>query len=136
MKTPVKKNSLYICGPMSGFKNFNYESFMYAESVLQKMGFDAVNPARYDILNERHEWKWYLLRDIKLMIKSKVNGLVLLKGFQHSKGAAVEIFIAKVVLGIPLYKLIKIKGKASLQLYNPKNIMWKLTKDETMEMDI
>jgi hypothetical protein len=40
---------VYIAGPMTGHRNYNFEEFFSAEARLLAYGMDPVNPARHDI---------------------------------------------------------------------------------------
>lgn len=94
---------LYIAGPMTGLPNLNYDAFNDASYKLSKMGHEVYNPATtfngayldlpYDI---------WLREAIRLV--SMVNGMVLLSGWDMSKGALTEIHIG-LSLGMPFYAL-------------------------------
>lgn len=120
------KQILYISGPMTGMPGLNHKAFNRVEKRLCKLGFGVVNPAALDKGKLGLPWKECLARDVGAMLSTKnLSGIVLLKGYKQSRGAAVEIFIATTVLQIPLYRLTK-KGK--LKLYNPKKYLWSAIK--------
>lgn len=106
---------LYIAGPMTGLPQFNYPAFFAAEEELLKMGHIPLNPARNDgeTLNDAvasagtpsnptHTWEWYLRRDIPHAVSA--DGIVVLPGWQQSRGATLEMHIAT-ALGMPVYIL-------------------------------
>ena len=101
---------LYIAGPMSSIKDLNYPEFNRVSRELSRMGHEVYNPATafngayidlpYDI---------WLREAVRLV--SMVNGMVLLSGWDRSKGALTEIHIG-LSLGMPFYS--HVVGKASL----------------------
>ena len=81
----------YISGAMSGIEEHNYPTFFNAEKQLHKLGYEAINPARLGFV-KGWEWGDYMKRDIVSMMDA--DGLVLLKGWENSKGANLEVDIA------------------------------------------
>jgi len=45
----VRVNKIYIAGPMSSIKDFNFPAFFAAEHDLKRRGWRVFNPARKDI---------------------------------------------------------------------------------------
>ena len=41
---------IYIAGPMTGIRNYNFPAFFRAADSLRRNGFDSINPAQLDIL--------------------------------------------------------------------------------------
>lgn len=106
---------LYIAGPMSGLPDFNYPAFFAAEAALEALGHTPLNPAKNDGQtveeaiassgtneNPAHPWEYYLRRDIPKVVSA--DALVMLPGWQKSRGANLEVHIAT-SLGMPLYIL-------------------------------
>lgn len=106
---------LYIAGPMTGLPNFNYPAFFAAEEQIAALGHEPLNPARTDgptvedavansgtAENPAHPWEYYLRRDIPKV--TSADALVVLPGWQDSRGANLEVHIAT-QLGMPLYIL-------------------------------
>lgn len=106
---------LYIAGPMTGLPQFNYPAFFEAEEQLKKLGHVPLNPARNDgetlaeavqeagtIDKPAHSWEWYLRRDIPHAVSA--DGIVVLPGWQKSRGANLEMHIAT-ALGMPVFIL-------------------------------
>ncbi len=93
---------LYLSGPMSGEYLYNFETFNRAASQLRTAGYKVINPAEYGA-EDGKGWADYLLRDITVLIK-KAQGIVLLKDWEKSKGAKLEVEIAKALL-LPRYQL-------------------------------
>lgn len=86
---------LYVCGPMTGFENFNYEMFNIAAADLRASGYEVENPADLEAENTSgapQAWSWYMRRAItKLML---CNGMALLDGWENSRGAVIEVNLA------------------------------------------
>lgn len=106
---------LYIAGPMTGLPDFNYPAFFEAEEMIRALGHTPLNPGRNDGKtvedavkfagdpdNPAHPWEYYLRRDIPKVVSA--DGLVMLPGWQNSRGANLEVHIAT-SLSMPLYIL-------------------------------
>jgi Domain of unknown function (DUF4406) len=78
---------LYIAGPMSGIKEYNYPAFMQAEKELQAKGFETENPAT-DGQVEGWIWTDYMRRGLVQLLKCE--GVALLPEWYLSKGATIE----------------------------------------------
>lgn len=95
---------IYISGPMSGIPNNNYDAFFNAEKKLKKK-YKVINPAELDKADPkayRMKYKDYLQRDLLYIFQFEPDALYLLKGWEKSLGAQVEL---------ALFKAIKPKGK-------------------------
>lgn len=114
---------LYLAGPMTGIPQFNLPAFDEAASnlriVLGGDGVDVVSPAEIDdpatraaslassdgllvdgLLNDE-TWGDFLSRDVKL-VADEVDAIMVLPGWEKSKGARLEVFVARSV-GKPVY---------------------------------
>ncbi len=96
------KEPIYLSGPMTGIKDFNKSEFEKIENLLRKKGYTKIyNPVKIGEnlskkTNKKLEeisYEKFILEDIKKLKKSKT--IVMLKGWQRSKGANIEIVIAK-----------------------------------------
>lgn len=108
---------LYVAGPMSGRPQFNYPAFDAMAEVLRDDGWIVQSPAEMDdpkvrqaamecetgdfaefyaklgvAGHERETWGDFLSRDVKL-IADDVDGIVLLDGWETSRGARLEAFV-------------------------------------------
>ena len=98
---------LYISGPMTGIREFNYPAFMEAERQLSKVGYEGIlNPAR---INETHNkegiernWTWYMRH--ALIMVCEADGIALLEGWENSRGAKIEVEVAT-ALTLPVFPL-------------------------------
>ena len=112
---------LYIAGPMSGYPQFNYPAFHAAAEALGALGYEYVSPAELDseelqklamqskdgsfkdIECANETWGDMLARDVKL-VADIVDGVCLLPGWEQSRGARLEAFVAA-SMQKPVYRL-------------------------------
>lgn len=82
----------YIAGPMSGLPNANYPAFNAAAHQLRGRGWKVENPAE----NPEPECKsWLGYMRMSLVQISRVDAVVLLPGWEGSRGARIEWQIAE-----------------------------------------
>lgn len=84
---------VYIAGPMTGLPDFNYPAFFKAAVDLRTAGHFPINPARADGREGCRDWLDYMrasLRDI-----ADCDGIATLHGWGESRGAALEVHIAR-----------------------------------------
>lgn len=83
----------YISGPMTGMPDLNFPAFHRAAASLRASGYTVVNPAELDEQDTVElTWEQYMRRDIKAL--TDCTHIALLPGWENSKGAKVERFIA------------------------------------------
>lgn len=90
-RTDVK--TLYIAGPMTGLPEYNYPAFFKAAERLTENGYAVLNPARPQGREGCESWLDYMrasLRDI-----ADCDGIATLTGWSDSKGACVEVEVAR-----------------------------------------
>jgi hypothetical protein len=92
---------LYVAGPMTGLPDFNFPAFHAAAAKLRALGFDVENPAE-NTEPPCKSWLGYMRKAVVQV--SKVDGLILLPGWEQSKGARVEFNLA-VGLGLSVMTL-------------------------------
>lgn len=83
----------YVSGPMTGYKNKNFPAFMKASIQLRAKGLRIINPAELDIGEPEKTWEKCLQRDIRELMKC--NCVATLPGWKKSRGALLEVYIAK-----------------------------------------
>jgi len=90
----LKAPAIYISGPMTGLPNLNMEAFNNAEDKLRKAGWsDIRNPARLAVNEyENLPRSLYLRADLRQLLDCQA--VLLLRGWQQSKGARLEALIA------------------------------------------
>ena len=83
---------IYISGPMSGHENSNFPAFNEAARKFRNLGFPVLNPADFGD-DPKHTWQDCLKRDIATMCHA--DAIVLLDGWDQSKGANLELAVAE-----------------------------------------
>lgn len=97
--------STYISGPMSGYPDFNRGAFGDAEADIRWAKgehWPIDNPATLN-LGPSATWHDYMRRHIAT-ISTRVSEMVVLPGWEVSRGARLEVDIAH-ALGIPVMPL-------------------------------
>lgn len=87
-----RKVRLYVAGRMTGLPELNFPAF-HAEAVrLRALGYEVVNPAE---INEDPSagWAECMRRDIAQLVFC--DGVVTLPGWELSRGASLEVSIAR-----------------------------------------
>ena len=93
---------LYLSGPITSIENNNIKVFAKAAGELREAGFDIVNPLELPpLLEPKKVWKEYMRLDLIEML-THCHGVVVLDGWEQSKGARGEIIVAK-MLGWPVF---------------------------------
>lgn len=88
----------YIAGPMTGLPDLNYPAFFTAQECLEAKGLTVENPAINDFPNGT--WEDYMRASLMQVLKCKK--LFMLKGWENSKGAVFELFLAR-TLGMEVH---------------------------------
>jgi len=78
---------------MTGYKDKNFPAFIKATALLRRSGYRVVNPAELDETVPKTTWEECLRRDIRAMMAC--NGVATLRGWKKSRGANLEVYIAK-----------------------------------------
>lgn len=98
--------TLYVAGPMSGLPDFNYPTFNAAASMLRGLGYDVLNPVDAEKDNptpgQQQPWDWYMRKALRMVLEA--DGLAMLPGSHHSRGARLERRVAE-DLGLPCLPL-------------------------------
>lgn len=84
---------LYISGPMSGMPELNYPAFNAAAEHLRERGYAVVNPAEVQSTKPEMAWGDWMRADIAALLNCDT--IYLLKGWEQSKGASLEYYIAE-----------------------------------------
>lgn len=105
----MRKQVIYLSGPMSGIKDKNKFMFNKASMALRKMGYTVVSPVELDDLDVVHRtWNEYMMRDIPYVFKCDF--VVLLPDWFKSRGTLLEIINAATV-GKPIFTLAEILSR-------------------------
>ncbi len=102
---PEHPPTVYVSGPMTGKPDYNFNAFHVVTDGLREQGFLVVSPAELDEQEKGGvpdppasgedygpEYISYLSRDVEHVVG--VDGLVMLPGWQESRGARFEAMIA------------------------------------------
>ncbi|MFV8317165.1 DUF4406 domain-containing protein [Mycobacterium sp. 23] len=84
---------IYIAGPMSGLPNHNYPEFHLVAEALRKEGREVLSPHEIDGGSTDRGWVWYMREALKMLLSC--DEIVLLDGWQHSRGAQIERGLAE-----------------------------------------
>ena len=83
--------TVYISGPMTGLPDLNFPAFHAAARQLRDLGYTVRNPA--EVGEEPGKtWEDYMRKDIRLLCECDT--ILLLPGWENSKGAHLELHIA------------------------------------------
>jgi len=88
---------VYLAGPMRGIPDHNKAAFAQAAERWRLAGHTVFNPASLKPGLTRRD---YMIQDIKNLLKSEA--VVVLRGWEDSEGASLEVAIAQ-CLDIPIY---------------------------------
>jgi hypothetical protein len=80
---------LYLAGPMSGVKDFNFPAFHEAAKRLRAEGYEVLNPAENP---EQPSWAGYMRQAIAQLVTA--DAIAMLPGWERSRGARREHSIA------------------------------------------
>jgi len=88
----MKKQTIYIAGPMTGLPDLNFPTFHTEAARLRSLGHEVINPA--EINPDKHlTWLECMRTDIAVLVFC--DAVQLLPGWQGSKGATLEHHIAE-----------------------------------------
>jgi len=91
---------IYLSGPMTGIKDYNYPAFELAAQRLRKAGYDIVSPR--EITPETHLAREIYMRH-DLIAVCQCDAIALLDGWEKSDGCKHEIIVGK-ACGLKFYK--------------------------------
>lgn len=105
---------VYLAGPMSGKPDYNVFEFRSVTDQLREAGYDVVSPIELDEadgldFNEdlpaatEELWLSCLARDFYAIVNDGVQGLIMLEGWEESRGAFLELALAR-ALGLPVLR--------------------------------
>lgn len=83
---------VYISGPMTGYPEFNFPAFRAAAARLRADGHEVEDPSAKGVIAG---WAWadYLRHDLRVL--SDCEAIYTLEGWEQSKGARLEMHVAK-----------------------------------------
>ncbi len=101
MKTNLHEMKIYVVGPMSGIPDYNYPAFKLATHNLRVFGYIVECPTEH---NEPLDNNWLLFMRLALFKLLRCDAIVLLDGWEQSKGASIEKRLAE-DLGYKIYQM-------------------------------
>lgn len=94
---------IYVSGPMTGLPKHNFPAFSRATKALRKVGYKVISPAELDKKNQKPmTWEQCLRRDLIQVVRC--DAIATLPGWQDSRGANLEIHVAK-KLSMPVHSV-------------------------------
>lgn len=97
----MEKETVYISGPITNRPILAArEAFSQKAGHLRSCGFDVVNPMEIDHSGDT-QWSEYLRRDLIEML-THCDAIAPLHGWRRSKGARLEMYVAK-SLGLKIF---------------------------------
>ncbi len=103
---------LYLAGPMAGQVEYNFPLFNRVAQLLRGRGYEVFNPAENKDGDTRQPRSFYMRLDIPALLKSEA--VVLLPGWEGSRGANLEVWIA-IDLDLPIYRCSEADGTVELK---------------------
>ena len=94
------KEAYYLSGPMGGIINYNHALFNTVAAQLRGDGYAVLNPAENDGGSMDKSREFYLRLD--LVNLSQAQGMILLPGWESSKGCWMEVAVAQ-ELEVPIF---------------------------------
>ena len=92
---------IYIAGPMTGLPEFNYPAFRRASLRLRELGFQVLDPSELFPENPgSHPWQYYMRGSLRGLLQC--DAILLLNGWDHSRGARLEHSVAQ-TLEMPIF---------------------------------
>jgi hypothetical protein len=107
---------------MTHIPQFNFPAFDQLAAMLRSYGYEVVSPAELDDPVDRaaalaspdgsalsygqgvkKTWGAFLARDVKLLVDDGIDAVVVLPGWEKSRGARLETFVANALCGLPVY---------------------------------
>lgn len=100
--------TVFISGPMTGLPDYNYQEFFRVEKLLRDAGYSVINPASNGV-RDGWEWRDYMTQSLMMLLTRDVDAVVTLDGWKRSKGASLEVYVAR-ALGmdvVPAHELLR-----------------------------
>lgn len=112
---------------MSSYPEHNFPAFREAAKILRSLGHEVTSPVEMDesegfdsatapdVTPGSQEWAAFLSRDVRVVASEDIEAVVVLDGWEKSRGAALEVHVAR-ELGKPVYRIALSSGLDMTQL--------------------
>ena len=96
----------YLSGQMSGIDGYNFPEFHRNTEMLRETGWHIFNPAEFDgvadpkFTDEDLRWRYFLTRDVRILMDLNLTHILFLPGWQKSRGARLEAIIGMELMGL------------------------------------
>lgn len=88
----TKRQKVYIAGPITGLDWKEVKAkFGNAQRILEECGYEVENPCDHQI--ENGTWESYMKQGLHAMLDC--DGVLALEGWEHSRGAQIEVRLAR-----------------------------------------
>ena len=89
----TKLPRVYLAGPMTGYKDHNFQAFKDHTKWLRNHGYDVVSPEELENkeTGDRKSWEYYLTRDLRELLTC--GSIAVLPGWEKSRGATLEVYV-------------------------------------------
>jgi hypothetical protein len=104
---------VYVSGPMTGYADHNYPAFNAVTAILRNAGLVVVNPA--EINAPGVPYALCLRKDLRQLLDCE--NIVLLAGWSQSRGANMELAVAKII-GCRVFEWNTYSTYGALTLFN------------------
>lgn len=113
---------VYLAGPMTGLPQFNFPAFDAAARHLREQGYEVISPTELDSPEHRaaalassdgriddyknatgETWADLLARDVKVIAEGGVEAILVLPGWERSRGARLETFVGAALCGLTVH---------------------------------
>lgn len=93
----IPPNTVYICGPITGLPHENRQAFADVQQKLQELNVECVNP--HDLFNDLDTSAFTHDDYMRVCISalSFCDKVVTLPGWENSKGALMEVQVARIM---------------------------------------
>lgn len=114
--------TIYISGKISGVPSLNWRKFKDAEIILKNMRqYKVLNPHNFE---QQHDKKWSSYMRVCITQLMGCDELAALDDWQNSRGAIIEVMLAK-VLGIKVYDCHDLLcGRQTTVIINGRRAVW------------
>lgn len=92
---------IYLAGPITGIENDNIIEFARIKTLIENDGYCVTTPFDLEIpkpkkgTDKQEVWNYYMRHCLNYLLSGDVEMVILLEGWQSSKGASSEAYVAQ-----------------------------------------